>query len=102
MAVIFYVTYDRYDDLTELKIENYELYQYFGGIKFEYTGELSFKSNGELVSLKQKDIEIEVDSTPIYFMNIENEMIEKTKTILKKSTKKEIKFLIFFIFVLFI
>lgn len=75
MAVIFYVTYDRYDDLTELKIENYELYQYFGGVKFEYTGELSFKSNGELVNLKYKDIEIEVDSTPIYFMNVENEMI---------------------------
>lgn len=75
MVVIFYVTYDRYDDLTELKIENYELYQYFGGVKFEYTGELSFKSNGELVNLKYKDIEIEVDSTPIYFMNVENEMI---------------------------
>lgn len=75
MVVIFCVTYDRYDDLTELKIENYELYQYFGGIKFEYTGELSFKSNGELVNLKYKDIEIEVDSTPIYFSNVENEMI---------------------------
>ncbi len=75
MMIIFFVTYDRYDELTELKIENYELYQYFGGIKFEYTGELSFKSTGEIVNLKYKDIEIEVDSTPIYFTNVDNEMI---------------------------
>ncbi len=75
MTIIFFITYDKYEDLTELKIENYELYQYFGGIKFEYTGELSFKSTGEIVNLKYKDIEIEVDSTPIYFSKIDNEMI---------------------------
>lgn len=75
MLIIAYITYDKYEDLTELKMENYDLYQYFSGIKFEYTGELSFKKNGEIVSMKYKDIEVEVDSTPIYFSNIENEMI---------------------------
>lgn len=75
MVVIFFITYDKYEDLTELKMQNYDLYQYFSGIKFEYTGELSFKSTGEIVNLKYKDIEVEVDSTPIYFSKIDNEMI---------------------------
>lgn len=75
MVIIFFITYDKYEDLTELQMENYELYQYFSGIKFEYTGELSLKATGEIVNLKYKDIEVEVDSTPIYFSKIENEMI---------------------------
>lgn len=75
MVIIFFVTYDKYEDLTELKMENYDLYQYLSGVRFDYTGELSFKKDGEVVNVKYNDIEIEVDSTPIYFSKIDNEMI---------------------------
>ena len=35
----------------------------------------ALKRNGEITKLKYKDIEIDVDSTPIYFKNIDNESI---------------------------
>lgn len=69
------VTYDRYEELNEYEVENYELYQYFAGKKFEYTGEIKLKRNGEITELKYKDITIEVDSTPIYFKEIDNQVL---------------------------
>lgn len=75
MGIIFFITYDKYEDLTEVKFENYKLYQYFGGMKYEYTGELAFKNTGEISELKYQDIEIRVDSTPIYFSEVDNEML---------------------------
>lgn len=72
------IVYRHYQDLNKIIIKDYELYQYFAGRKFEYTGELSLKRNGEITKLKYKDVEIDVDSTPIYFKNIDNEMLLPT------------------------
>lgn len=78
IVVVGLVVYKRYQELNKITIKDYELYQYFAGRKFEYTGELSLKRNGEITKLKYKDIEIDVDSTPIYFKNIDNEMLLPT------------------------
>ena len=78
VAVVGMIIYNRYQDLNKITIKDYELYQYFAGRKFEYTGELSLKRNGEITKLKYKDVEIDVDSTPIYFKNIDNEMLLPT------------------------
>ena len=75
IVIVVLITRNKYEEMTEYTIKNYELYQYFGGIKFEYTGELSLKNNGEITELKYKDIEIETDSTPIYFSQKDNEML---------------------------
>lgn len=75
IIIAAFITYDRYEELNEYKVENYELYQYFAGIKFEYTGEIKLKRNGEITELKYKDIVIEVDSTPIYFKEIDNQVL---------------------------
>jgi len=69
------ITYDRYEELNEYEIENYELYQYFAGIKYEYTGEIKLKRNGEITELKHKGIVVEIDSTPIYFKQIDNQIL---------------------------
>ena len=84
LLVIFIITITSfiviryYKKLNEVTIKDYELYQYFAGYKYEYVGELSLKRNGEITKLNYKDIEIETDSTPIYFKNIDNEMILPT------------------------
>jgi hypothetical protein len=78
ICIATFVTYKQYQELNEFDIKNYELYQYFGGQKFEYTGELTLKRNGDITELKYRDIKIEVDSTPIYFSKIENDMLLPT------------------------
>lgn len=78
IIVVGIILFKRYQDLNKITIKDYELYQYFAGQKFNYTGELSLKRNGEITKLKYKDIEIDVDSTPIYFKNIDNEMLLPT------------------------
>ena len=78
VSIVGFVIYKHYANLNEVTIKDYELYQYFVGQKYEYTGELSLKRNGEITKLKYKDIEIDVDSTPIYFKNISNEMLLPT------------------------
>ena len=78
VCIIGFIIYKHYQDLNKVTIKDYELYQYFAGKKFEYTGELTLKRNGEITKLKYKDVEIDVDSTPIYFKNIDNEMLLPT------------------------
>ena len=78
VAIAGFIIYRHYKNLNKVTMEDYELYQYFAGQRFDYTGQLSLKRNGEITKLKYKDIEIEVDSTPIYFKNIDNEMLLPT------------------------
>ena len=78
VSIVGFIIYKHYENLNEVTIKDFELYQYFAGQKYEYTGELSLKRNGEITKLKYKDIEIDVDSTPIYFKNIDNEMLLPT------------------------
>lgn len=78
ICIAAFITYDQYQELNEYEIKNYELYQYFAGIKHEYEGELTFKRNGEITELKYKDITIDVDSTPIYFKKVKNDLLLPT------------------------
>lgn len=62
--------------LNTTKLEEEQFYQYFGGRKVEYTGtlEISRKTNG-ITSLKTNDINIDLDSTPIYYKTEENKLL---------------------------
>lgn len=75
IVVAGFIIYRHYKNLNKLTVEDYELYQYFAGQRYDYKGEISITRNGEITTLKYKDIEIEADSTPIYFSNIDNEML---------------------------
>ena len=62
--------------LNTTKLEQEQFYQYFGGRKVEYTGtlEISRKNDG-ITNLKMDDINIELDSTPIYYAEEENKIL---------------------------
>ena len=54
------------------EIENYNFYQYYGGRKVEYEGALQITKKDGITELKLNDANIMLDSTPIYYKDLEN------------------------------
>ncbi len=69
------IVYKRYEAKNEVKIENYELYQYFSGIKQNYTGKITIKKNGESATLESEGVDVDPGFIPIYFQEVNNEVI---------------------------
>lgn len=62
--------------LSKTSLDNHEFYQYFAGRKIEYSGEIEInRENQGISNLKMNDVTIQLDSTPIYYKDIENRMI---------------------------
>lgn len=59
-----------------------EFYQYFGGKKIEYQGALKITKKGEITQLECTDINIQLDSTPVYYQN------ERDKVLLPENMAK--------------
>ena len=57
------------------QIENYNFYQYFGGRKVEYEGALTITQKSGITELQLKNASIQLDSTPIYYRDIENQVL---------------------------
>ena len=55
--------------------EQHSFYQYFAGIKYTYEGSLKITKQGETTKLICKDKQIELDSTPVYYDDIDNKVI---------------------------
>lgn len=56
--------YDNYRNKQEVKV-----YQYFGGIRTDYTAIVTYNLKDVIVSVDAKDKKIDYDSTPIYYLN---------------------------------
>lgn len=56
-------------------IENHSFYQYFFGKKVEYDGNFKLTRKNDITELEIKDKQIQLDSTPIYYKDIENQVI---------------------------
>ena len=56
-------------------IENYNFYQYFAGRKVEYEGALKMTNKDGVTELTCNNINIQLDSTPIYYKDVENRVI---------------------------
>lgn len=62
--------------LSKTSLDNHEFYQYFAGRKIEYSGEIEInRENQGISNLKMNDVTIQLDSTPIYYKDIDNRMI---------------------------
>ncbi len=75
MAVIVIIA--KYiSNLNTNKLEEHQFYQYFGGRRVEYKGNLEIsKQNNGITNLQMEDVKIELDSTPIYYQDIENKLL---------------------------
>lgn len=67
-AVIYYkvTIYDNYTKDNEAKV-----YQWFYDQKYEYTGIVSTNRRKEIAKFQPKDMDIRLDSTPVYYQNKE-------------------------------
>lgn len=52
--------------------EDYNLYQYYSGIRYDYKGTVTIYNDGKLCTLTTKDITIEDNNMPIYFQDKNN------------------------------
>ena len=57
------------------EIENHSFYQYFGGRKIEYEGALNITQKEGITQLQLQNANIQLDSTPVYYEDIENQVL---------------------------
>ncbi len=55
--------------------EDHSFYQYFSGKKIEYEGSLKLSRKNEITELEFKDTKVTLDSTPIYYKDVENRVL---------------------------
>lgn len=67
IAVFFLYREYRYDNYRNR--EEVDVYQYFGGIKNNYTAIISYNLKKLIVDIKAKNKKVEYDATPIYYNN---------------------------------
>lgn len=71
----FLIIKNYYKKINSIRFENYELYQFFSGRKFNYEGVMSITYKEETVELKSKDQNVDLGFIPVYFKKITNEVL---------------------------
>ena len=63
-----------YKTTKKISFDDYEVYQYFSGVKYNYTGTATLE-DGVLTSINDKGKKVSIDDTPIYYQTVDNECI---------------------------
>lgn len=80
MVIIFFSLRRSAD---EIKIKDYDLYQYLTGIKIEYTGTIKMnKETEDITKISFKEESVELDSTPIYYKDSIKALFPKNMIVL--------------------
>lgn len=81
IVIIFKIFTRRVD---EYVIEDHKLYQYLSGIKVEYEGKIKLnKTKNKITTINFKDIEINLDSNPIYYKNEKKVIFPENMSVIK-------------------
>lgn len=64
-----------YRDINSVILDEYKLYQYFSGVKVEYDGEITLEREKNITKIVAKGQEVDSGDIPIYFQNVDNEVI---------------------------
>lgn len=73
--LLLFVIANMLKDLNTTTIEEHSFYQYFIGKKFNYDGGLKLTRKKDITELTFKDIQVDLDSTPVYYADIENKVL---------------------------
>ena len=74
IAIIIIASFGYIRQLNTKNVISSEFYQYIGEVKQEYVGEIELSKEGEITTLRAVNIDLEMDSTPVYYKN-ENKTI---------------------------
>lgn len=81
LITVFYLykeyKYDNYRNKEEVSV-----YQYFGGIRNDYTAIITYNLKKLIVDIEAKDKKIQYDSTPIYYTNLDKVIFPKEMSII--------------------
>ena len=78
--------------LNTTTIEEHSFYQYFIGRKFSYDGGLKLTRKNDITELTFKDTQVQLDSTPVYYADIENKVIFPEDMILVFPTRNGVMY----------
>lgn len=69
LLITIFFLYKEYNYENSKQKEEVNVYQYYGGIKTEYTAVVTYNLKDAIVGLDAKDKKIEYDSKPVYYMD---------------------------------
>ena len=75
ISISGFLIFQYYQNLNKVTFDSYHLYQYFSGIRYDYKGSVTLEKGNKITSIKNDDLEINAESIPIYFQNIDNQVI---------------------------
>lgn len=71
LLITMFFLYREYQYDNKRNKNNESVFQYFAGIRTDYTAEITYNLRDAIVDLRAVDAKIEYDSTPIYYSNLE-------------------------------
>ena len=80
VTIFFLYREYKYDNTRNKK--EVSVYQYFGGMRTDYTAIVTYNLKESIVGLKSKDTKIEYDSIPVYYQNEEKVLFPNEMTII--------------------
>ena len=79
ITVYFLYREYRYDNYRNK--QEYLVYQYYGGVKKDYTAIVTYNLKDAIIDLQPKDVKVDYDSTPIYFSDSNKVLFPKEMSI---------------------
>lgn len=81
LLITLFFLYKEYNYENTKKKEEISVYQYFGGIKTEYTAVVTYNLKDAIVGLNSKNKKIEYDSKPVYYMEEDKVLFPNEMTV---------------------
>ena len=81
LEIIIVVLLTFKDNLDKVEFKDYSFYQYLSGRRFDYEGTLKLSVDGDITELKLKNMNITLDSTPIYYKDYKKVLFPKTMSV---------------------
>lgn len=87
ISLVLYAT--EYKNNRYAKSSDVSVYQYFSGVKMEYTASVSRNKKNVILEYDNKEFPVSLDSTPVYFKDSENVIFPKEMSIVFPLTSRE-------------
>lgn len=81
LQIVVVILFTFKDNLDKVTLKDYKFYQYLSGKRLDYEGTLELSVNGDITELNIKDINIALDSAPIYYQDYKKVLFPKNMSV---------------------